>query len=138
MTAKLLRISLALGALALASCSSARSLPAAPAGALPPGGANPNASVPIGKYIKHVIVIIQENRSFENFFAGYPGADAPLYGYALKNGKRIQVPLHQITFQGPDLRHDWYSATHDWDNGAMDGFDEFGKNPHNGPHPAYA
>ncbi|MGA8098745.1 MAG: hypothetical protein WB810_08815, partial [Candidatus Cybelea sp.] len=32
--------------------------------------------------ITHVIVIIQENRSFENFFAGYPGANAPLTGCA--------------------------------------------------------
>ncbi|MBV9700315.1 MAG: hypothetical protein JO078_09345 [Candidatus Eremiobacteraeota bacterium] len=138
MTAKLLRISLALGALALTACSSARSLPAAPAFGSWPARADADASVHIGKYIKHVIVIIQENRSFENFFAGYPRADAPLYGYALKGRTRIQVPLHGISFRGPDLRHDWYSATHDWDSGKMDGFDEFGKNPHNGPHPAYA
>ncbi len=34
------------------------------------------------KYISHVIVIIQENRSFENFFAGWPGANAPMTGCA--------------------------------------------------------
>ena len=33
-------------------------------------------------YISHVIVIIQENRSFENFFAGWPGANAPMTGCA--------------------------------------------------------
>ncbi len=34
------------------------------------------------KYVKNVVVIIQENRSLENFFAGYPGANAPLTGCA--------------------------------------------------------
>ncbi len=32
------------------------------------------------KYISNVIVVIQENRSFENFFAGWPGANAPMSG----------------------------------------------------------
>jgi phospholipase C len=32
------------------------------------------------RHIKHIVIIIQENRSFESFFAGYPGADAPMYG----------------------------------------------------------
>ncbi|MBV8197959.1 MAG: hypothetical protein JO263_07475 [Candidatus Eremiobacteraeota bacterium] len=138
MTSRLLRVLLLAGGLALAACSFGRSLPSASVSASNSNGVAPAASAPIGKYIKHVIVIIQENRSFENFFAGYPGADAPMYGYALKGRRRIQVPLHAITFHGPDLRHDWYSATHDWNNGQMDGFDEFGGNPHNGPHPAYA
>jgi phospholipase C len=34
------------------------------------------------QYIKNVIVIIQENRTFENFFAGYSGANAPTTGCA--------------------------------------------------------
>jgi phospholipase C len=113
-----------------ASGSSPVDLPAAPA-----------VGVPVSQYIKHVIVIIQENRSFENFFAGYPGANAPLYGCAKNQDAQItarfagssvcpkgdvEVKLHQITFDGPDLRHDWYSSLTDWDKGRMDGFYEFG------------
>ncbi len=139
MTAKLLRTSLFLGALTLTACSFGRALPGGVSAQAPVfNGVNPNASRPVSKYIKHVIVIIQENRSFENFFAGYPGADAPMYGYAVKNKHEIKVPLHGITFHAADLRHDWYAAIHDWNNGQMDGFDEFGKDPHNGPNPAYA
>ena len=41
------------------------------------------ASGSASQYISHVIIIIQENRSFENFFAGYPGANAPMTGCAL-------------------------------------------------------
>jgi phospholipase C len=33
------------------------------------------------QYIKHVVVIMQENRSFDNYFSGYPGVDSnPLTG----------------------------------------------------------
>ncbi len=113
-----------LGTLALTACGasgasgggSTRALPAAPAVAQPATGN------PVHKYIKHVIVVIQENRSFENFFAGYPGANAPLTGMA--NGQTIQ--LAPITFKGPDIRHDWASALADWDGGKMDGFYQFG------------
>ncbi|MGA7355679.1 MAG: alkaline phosphatase family protein, partial [Candidatus Cybelea sp.] len=104
---------------------------------LPPGP-GPTGGGSVGKHIHHVVVIIQENRSFENFFSSYPGADAPSYGYAVIKGVRQKIALRAITFQGPDLRHDWYSSMDDWDNGKMDGFDDFGtKNPHNGPNPAY-
>jgi phospholipase C len=94
---------------------------------------------PVGKYIHHVVVIVQENRSFENFFAGFPGADAPTYGYATGSQGRYKLELRGITFNGPDLQHDWYSSIQDWNNGKMDGFDQFGKpDRHNGPHPAYS
>jgi phospholipase C len=126
-----------LGATTLASCSGfARggeqsALPAVAAPAL---------GNPVSGYIKHVVVIVQENRSFENLFAGYPGADAPLSGYKLtKSGKRYRVPLQAITWNGPDFSHNWYSSMVDWDNGKMDGFDILGpKSPTNLENPAYA
>ncbi|MFY9720326.1 MAG: alkaline phosphatase family protein, partial [Candidatus Cybelea sp.] len=94
----------------------------------------PAAGNPVSKYIKHVVVIIQENRSFENFFAGYPGADAPMFGCAGPSGLKSRrpnascpvgdtvVPLHSITFDSDDPAHNWHSSVVDWDNGNMDGF----------------
>jgi phospholipase C len=86
-----------------------------------------------GTYIKHIVVIVQENRSFENIFAGWPGADAPTYGY-LHTGKR--VALHSMTYaddcvhiggyQYCDIGHLWQQALLGWDNGKMNGFDENG------------
>jgi len=77
------------------------------------------------RYIKHIIIIVQENRSFENLFAGYPNADAPLYGYT-HAGK--QVALKPIALTNPaDPSHGWKSAIADWDNGKMDGFDTQGR-----------
>ncbi|MBV8066493.1 MAG: hypothetical protein JO113_00845, partial [Candidatus Eremiobacteraeota bacterium] len=40
--------------------------------------------------IKHVVVIIQENRSFNNLFYGYPGAKTRRYGYD-SSGQRIRL-----------------------------------------------
>ena len=37
--------------------------------------------------IKHVVIIIQENRSFNNLFMSYPGATTLTYGYDTSNDK---------------------------------------------------
>jgi phospholipase C len=70
--------------------------------------------------IKHVVIIIQENRSFENLFAGFPGADAPMYG-RMHDGTKVR--LMQSSLDVPDPCHEWQNGIQDWDNGKMDGFD---------------
>ncbi|MBV8725046.1 MAG: hypothetical protein JO351_04260 [Candidatus Eremiobacteraeota bacterium] len=101
-----------------------------------PQGNNPRPKTPASQYISHVIVIIQENRSFENFFAGYPGADAPMYGYGKVSGKKIQIPLHKDTFEvEPNLPHEMEDSLTEWDGGKMDLFNKFGKK---GTNAAYA
>jgi phospholipase C len=102
--------------------------------------------------ISHVVVIIQENRSLDGFFAGYPGANAPMTGCgkptaAPEDGVHpiepdaarrassascppgdIAIPLREVNFKNnPDLRYDWYSSLVDWDNGNMDGNTQWGK-----------
>jgi phospholipase C len=102
--------------------------------------------------ISHVVVIIQENHSFESFFAGYPGANAPMSGCASPapggNPHRMTttsgcpagdtlVPLYSVSFQkSPDLKHDWGSSIIDWNGGQMDGFSHWGADK--GPDTAYA
>lgn len=71
--------------------------------------------------IKHVVIIVQENRSFENIFAGFPGDAnyAPTYG--IFQGKRIRLrtvefsPLH-------NLSHFYNPAIAAYDGGKMDDF----------------
>jgi phospholipase C len=87
--------------------------------AAPATGAN------LGHYIKHVVIMVQENRSFDNFFSGYQGADYATSGLTLQ-GKRI--PLKQITFASHDFPHGWGTAMHEWDRGKMDGFN-FDRDP---------
>ncbi|MBV8601632.1 MAG: hypothetical protein JO359_08740 [Candidatus Eremiobacteraeota bacterium] len=71
--------------------------------------------------IQHVVIVIQENRSFENFFAGYPGADAPMSG-KLHTGATIQ--LKPITFATADVHHLYKDSQTQWDGGKNDGFDK--------------
>jgi len=106
--------------LAASGCSgSGRSLPAQG-----PSASGPAASPPLGPSaarIKHVIIIVQENRSFDNLFAGYPGADTATTG-TLHDGTTIAlrpVPLED----GRDVGHFHYSFEAAFDSGKLDGFD---------------
>jgi phospholipase C len=85
---------LAVGLVALAACSGGASsgtagspgsgTPAAgPAGSATAGGGGTTATGIGIKKIKHVIVIVQENRSFDSYFGTFPGAG----GIAVKDGK---------------------------------------------------
>jgi phospholipase C len=135
MAAKLLA---AISVLALAICagcgSGSSSSSALPQAVVP--GISPTERSLSSNYIKHIVVIIQENRSFENFFAGYPNADAPMVGYGLKHGKRVKIALHQDTFEvEPNLEHLYPASIIDWDKGKMDGFSKWGQN---GTDAAYA
>jgi phospholipase C len=118
MVARLFVIIASLGLIAGCASNDAQSLSPRTVTPMSTGGGS------VGQYIKHVVVIIQENRSFENFFAGYPGANAPTYGFAKNHhGKRIQVALHETLFEtNPNLQHAWQNGINGWDNGNMDGF----------------
>ncbi len=83
--------------------------------------------------IQHVFVIIQENRSFDNLFNGYPGANTVQEGLAVQvgasgtpipNASPTMIPLHSLPFETElwDPIHSLGSWLTDWNNGAMDGF----------------
>jgi phospholipase C len=86
--------------------------------------------------IKHVIVLIQENRTFDNLFHEFPGADWAQYGRA-HDGRRIPlvpVPFEQL-FDPAHGHSDWETEFH---GGEMDGFDLNKTYPAtNLPFPAY-
>ncbi len=102
----------------------------------PPAPTSPALPSPAGAYIKHVVVIVQENRSFDNLFAGFPGADAPLFGYT-HTGRRL--PLHSVGFVPlVNLNHDFGPAVNAWNRGKMNGFDLNGVKSNLGPAYPYA
>jgi phospholipase C len=69
--------------------------------------------------IQHVVVIMQENRSFDNLFNGFPGADTVQSG--MNNG--VVVPLTVTPLgNGPDLDHTHTGWWKQWDGGKMDNF----------------
>ena len=79
--------------------------------------------------IQHVIIIMQENRSFDSYFGTYPGAD----GLPAANGKFIggvynpqsgvcDRPYHDPALINGGGPHDQIAALRDTDGGMMDGF----------------
>jgi phospholipase C len=70
--------------------------------------------------IQHVIIIFDENRSFDNLFNGFPGADTVTSGPE-QNG--TVVPLQQINLESPGTcNHSYPAWVADYDGGRMDGF----------------
>ncbi len=52
-------------------------------------------AIGLGK-LKHVVIVIQENRSFDNLFQGYPGADTAAQG---KDSKHRWIPLKPVSLK---------------------------------------
>jgi phospholipase C len=53
--------------------------------------------------ITHVVVIVQENRSFDDLFQGFPGADTQSYGYTSTGKKVTLAPIGLST--NWDIQH---------------------------------
>jgi phospholipase C len=78
-------------------------------------------------YIQHVVVVIQENRSFDDLFATFPGADGTTFGYMKppSGGSDEYVPLQKVNLLGAcDFGHSYHAFVADYDGGMMDGFGE--------------
>ncbi len=72
--------------------------------------------------IKHIVILIKENRSFDNLFGRFPGADGATTAM-LSTG--IRVPLKRATDQLPlDIGHSGRASFTAVNNGAMNGFDK--------------
>jgi phospholipase C len=122
---------LAAGLLAACSPDSAPGRPGGPTA--PPGGLRWGSTgsyrIPPGIHkIKHVIIVMQENRSFDSYFGTYPGAD----GIAMKDGKPTVCmpnpngpclrPYHDTADVNGGGPHSAASALADVNGGKMNGF----------------
>jgi phospholipase C len=86
--------------------------------------------------IKHVVVLMQENRSFDHYFGAMPGvrgfADPSVpksrfYQTDAQNPDKFLLPFHADTRSTsaqnlPSTSHSWGPQHQSWDNGKMDGF----------------
>jgi phospholipase C len=127
-------------ALAAALATTACSQVASSSGAVPlgQGASQASGSGSSSQYIKHVIVMIQENRSFDNFFATYPGADGATGGCEKPLNKiwhfrhhtsncpsgDTWVPLTKASLEQLNLGHQHFSFDNEYDKGNMDGFNK--------------
>jgi phospholipase C len=104
-------------AVVLAACSSPLSQgPAAPGTARSfanhSGGSTP---------IQHVIIVMQENRSFNNLFYGFPGAKTASNGMGHGTTYTLQpLPLEEKR----DINHSHTQFLEDFDRGKNDGWDD--------------
>jgi len=87
--------------------------------------------------IEHVVILIQENRSFDHYFGSYRGArgfsdqsmafQQPDPANTTTSPVGALFPFHLDTSTTNaacthDISHDWVPQHQSWDNGAMDGF----------------
>src|SRR5215216_1294393 len=80
-------------------------------------------------HLKHVVFVVQENRSFDHYFGTFPGAD----GIPMRNGKptvcipdpvlgRCVRPYHDATLKQEGGPHAFKQSVMDVNRGRMDGF----------------
>jgi phospholipase C len=105
----------------VAGCGGGGSSSSAPP-VVPTGTPAPIVGSSHGRYgISHVVIVIQENRSFDYLFRGYPGADSASSGLTHAGAS---VPLTEIPLENPyDLDHQVSDFLQDYNGGQMNGFD---------------
>ena len=85
--------------------------------------------------IKHVVFIVKENRTFDNYFGTFPGANGATSG-TISTGEVI--PLKHAPDMTPhDIDHSYQAAVKAIDGGAMDRFDLISGGNVNGDFLAY-
>jgi phospholipase C len=81
--------------------------------------------------IKNVVIVFQENHSFDNYFGTWPGANGTAgksiclpqtKGSARGGGGGCISPFHDTNLTPVDMSHAWTTAHDDYDGGKMDGF----------------
>jgi phospholipase C len=70
--------------------------------------------------IKHVIFLVKENRTFDNYFGKFPGADGATSG-RISDG--TVIPLAPLPPGPQGASHSWDSALLAYHQGAMNQFD---------------
>lgn len=70
--------------------------------------------------IEHIVIVIQENRTFDDFFATFPGVDGATTG---KTHDGHTVKLKKVPLRYVALSNGWSSFQLAYDGGKMDGFD---------------
>jgi phospholipase C len=89
-----------------------------------------NLVAPERSPIRHVVIVIQENRSFNNLFATFPGADGTTIGKAaraptcgIEKDRTIELKVHDLVFHSLGPGHSYQDYVTSRDGGKMDGFD---------------
>lgn len=87
--------------------------------------------------IKHIVFIVKENHTFDNYFGSFPGVNGAVTGVVKVHGVDQTIPLNPAIDQSVDWCHLWSCAKLDYDQGAMDAFNLTSKGCKNPPYPCY-
>ena len=86
--------------------------------------------------IQHIVFIVKENRSFDNYFGQFPGADGATTG-TISTGQQISLS-HTPDQTTRDIDHGYKSAVTAIDSGKMDKFDVIPGGSQNGDFLSYS
>ena len=127
---------LKLGGTAIASEVAATLLNGCGGGRIINPGPGPSTCASVND-IEHVVIFIQENRSFDHYFGSYGGVrgfsdqsaafQQPDVANTANSPAGVLLPFHLDNSQvnascTHDITHDWLPQHQSWNNGAMDGF----------------
>ena len=84
------------------------------------GGPSPSTASVAAQHIKHIVFLIKENRTFDNYFGTYPGANGATTAV---DSEGETIPLQHEKDSIPDIEHAPQGARMAYDNGKMDQFD---------------
>jgi phospholipase C len=92
------------------------------------GGSGSSAAAPFlppppakqGKHFTHVVILVQENRTFDNLFATFPGADGTTVGKTHNGTLRLRKANLESVVSPSNGYPYWKQA---YNNGKMNGFD---------------
>jgi len=90
--------------------------------ATPSGSATPAPTSAAGSPIKHIVIMVKENHSFDNLFGTFPGADGATTA-TTADGRTVPLghtPDHTLI----DIDHERGAAVTAMNRGAMNGFDQ--------------
>jgi|HubBroStandDraft_6_1064221.scaffolds.fasta_scaffold00532_22 phospholipase C len=110
----------------LGACGGGGASSSALSGSVSPQLGSPSSGSPI----QHVVIMIQENRTFNDFFATYPGADGTTTAQVVAapncsppiNAGPITLKESNLDVTG-DLNHSYGGYATAWDAGMLDAFD---------------
>ena len=74
--------------------------------------------------IQHIVIILKENHTFDNYFGAYPGVNGTTTGIVKVNGKMTSISLNAFQNVPPDYSHGFGNASIADDKGAMDRFNQ--------------
>jgi phospholipase C len=115
--ASLLGICAAVALFATAGCGGGGSAATTPAIPMQPSSSSSPSP------IKHVIVMVQENRTFNSLFAQFPGAVGTTTGLQRVNGKTVSYNLNEVNLlDKTNLRHTYPAYHTAYRGGNMDAF----------------